>query len=415
MKKYKLAAALMACMIASVPFTSRTVRAEGVDYSQTIDSVPIRQYLTLKKDIAVPHIIFHYTLSPGVPISGSENTHEILAGPSGAVFKASQSPSLSVSFSPSDGVTSEENAPSGSTISFATPDNSDEVFAEKPLTLDLSGVTFPAAGIYRYVVTEQSVTEAGIVSDGANKRYIDVFVHKSDQTDDDVFVPGTAIVRLNDGAPDAEGKAEAAIKSTGFTSRYATNRLGFSKVITGNQSSANKYFKFTVKLNGSITEDSGRSLVEVSGEFDLHPSESMATLYDGKDMEEANNVGQYVTLSQLRQGKTFYIKGGQNVQLNGIPAGIAYEVTEEAEDYTPTVEVTGDTDCTVNDGNVADSALTDDTTLAFLNTLDGTIPSTGVTAAFAIPAAAMLTGVAGIILLAAKRIRSKKRKAWEGN
>ncbi len=414
MKKYRFAAALTAFLIASSSF-ALTARAANGDYSQIIDSVPIKKYLVMKKGISVPCVTFRYTLAPGQAVAGTDSTHEIMAGPAGALFASSQSTSLTVTFTPDDQPTSEASAPSGSTIQFATTNTSDEVFVEKALTIDLSGVSFPAAGIYRYVVTQQSSTAAGIIPDSTNKRYIDVFVHKSDRTDEDTYDPGSAIIRLNTGVPDADGKSPAAIKSTGFTNRYDTHNLKFTKSVSGNQASGNKYFRFTVKLDGRKASGDEDTRVRVSGTFDSQPTENMATLYDADVMAEANEDVEYVTLSQLREGRDFYIRGGQSILLTGIPAGSQYVVAENNEDYTPSVTVYGDQDCTADDNTVTDTSLTQDTSLDFVNTLNGVIPSTGMAAAFAIPAAAMLAGFAGIALLAVKRVRASKKKALEGN
>ena len=229
---------------------------------------------------------------------------------------------------------------------------------------------------------------------------------------------------MNNTAPDTEGKAGTSVKSTGFADRFATNSLDFSKDVTGNQASFNQYFKFTVKLTGNTSAENGGTRVMVNGSFDPQPGESMATAYDADVMAAANDGKitsdgdegiKYVTLSQLMEGKDFYIKGGQSVRLTGIPAGMGYEVTEDAEDYTPSAEVTGDDECTVADGSVTDDSLTRDTSLAFLNTRDGILPSTGIAAAFALPVAALLTGIAGITLLTVKRIRRIRQRASEGN
>ena len=301
---------------------------------------------------------------------------------------------------------------------------------EKDITVDLSGVTFPAAGIYRYIITEQTPEATGITYDSVNKRYIDVFVHKYDQGEDDKYVAYTAIVKLNDGAPDTEGKADAATKSTGFTNRYATDNLSFSKEVTGNQSSFNQYFKFTVKLTGSLSTVSGDTHVKLGGVFDAKPAESMATVYDGDVMARANSIEtfddegesiytkrSYVTLSQLIEGKDFYLKGGQSISLTGLPTGMGYVVTEAEEDYTPSVNVTGDEDCSIaeNKNSVTDVALTQNTNLAFVNERNGIIPSTGVAAAFALPVAALLAGIAGIALLVLKRLKGSNDNAAEGN
>lgn len=424
MKKYKLAAALAACVMVVSQLAVPNVAAAG----DTIDSVQIKKYLVIKKNVTSPTVSFTYTLASGTAIPATDTTHEIKAGPDGAVFASTGGTSMTVVFAPDDALTPESSAPSGSTIQFATADTSDEAYVEKDITVDLSGVTFPAAGIYRYIITEQTPEATGITYDSVNKRYIDVFVHKYDQGEDDKYVAYTAIVKLNDGAPDTEGKADAATKSTGFTNRYATGNLSFSKEVTGNQSSFNQYFKFTVKLTGSLSTVSGDTHVKLGGVFDAKPAESMATVYDGDVMARANSIEtfddegesiytkrSYVTLSQLIEGKDFYLKGGQSISLTGLPTGMGYVVTEVEEDYTPSVEVTGDEDCSKNENSVTDSALTQNTNLAFINERSGIIPATGVAAAFALPVAALLAGIAGIVLLVLKRLKGSNDNATEGN
>ena len=424
MKKYKLAAALAACVMVVSQLAVPNVAAAG----DTIDSVQIKKYLVIKKNVTAPTVSFTYTLASGTAIPATDTTHEIKAGPDGAVFASTGGTSMTVVFAPDDALTPESSAPSGSTIQFATADTSDEAYVEKDITVDLSGVTFPAAGIYRYIITEQTPEATGITYDSVNKRYIDVFVHKYDQGEDDKYVAYTAIVKLNDGAPDTEGKADAATKSTGFTNRYATDNLSFSKEVTGNQSSFNQYFKFTVKLTGSLSTVSGDTHVKLGGVFDAKPAESMATVYDGDVMARANSIEtfddegesiytkrSYVTLSQLIEGKDFYLKGGQSISLTGLPTGMGYVVTEVEEDYTPSVEVTGDENCSKNENSVTDSALTQNTNLAFINERSGIIPATGVAAAFALPVAALLAGIAGIVLLVLKRLKGSNDNATEGN
>ena len=424
MKKYKLAAALAACVMVVSQLAVPNVAAAG----DTIDSVQIKKYLVIKKNVTSPTVSFTYTLASGTAIPATDTTHEIKAGPDGAVFASTGGTSMTVVFAPDDALTPESSAPSGSTIQFATADTSDEAYVEKDITVDLSGVTFPAAGIYRYIITEQTPEATGITYDSVNKRYIDVFVHKYDQGEDDKYVAYTAIVKLNDGAPDTEGKADTATKSTGFTNRYATDNLSFSKEVTGNQSSFNQYFKFTVKLTGSLSTVSGDTHVKLGGVFDAKPAESMATVYDGDVMARANSIEtfddegesiytkrSYVTLSQLIEGKDFYLKGGQSISLTGLPTGMGYVVTEVEEDYTPSVEVTGDEDCSKNENSVTDSALTQNTNLAFINERSGIIPATGVAAAFALPVAVLLAGIAGIVLLVLKRLKGSNDNATEGN
>lgn len=80
---------------------------------------------------------------------------------------------------------------------------------------------------------------------------IDVFVYQSGNA----YVPKAVILRANENAPGTDGQSASADKSSGFTNRYETNNLGFSKSVTGNQSSVNKYFRFTVE------KDKGRKMM----------------------------------------------------------------------------------------------------------------------------------------------------------
>ena len=424
MKKYKLAAALAACVMVVSQLAVPNVAAAG----DTIDSVQIKKYLVIKKNVTSPTVSFTYTLASGTAIPATDTTHEIKAGPDGAVFASTGGTSMTVVFAPDDALTPESSAPSGSTIQFATADTSDEAYVEKDITVDLRRYVSGSRNIPLCNITEQTPEATGITYDSVNKRYIDVFVHKYDQGEDDKYVAYTAIVKLNDGAPDTGGKADAATKSTGFTNRYATDNLSFSKEVTGNQSSFNQYFKFTVKLTGSLSTVSGDTHVKLGGVFDAKPAESMATVYDGDVMARANSIEtfddegesiytkrSYVTLSQLIEGKDFYLKGGQSISLTGLPTGMGYVVTEVEEDYTPSVEVTGDEDCSKNENSVTDSALTQNTNLAFINERSGIIPATGVAAAFALPVAALLAGIAGIVLLVLKRLKGSNDNATEGN
>ena len=398
MKKCRFTAVLLAFLFASAYLPPKTVQAEG----DKIDSFEIKSYFVMKEDIPTPGITFSYSIAPGRGIAETDDTHEIVPGPDGAAFASSQN---TVSFTSDDRAMPEASAPSDSAIVFATPDNdTDEVYLEKTLTVDLSGVRFDSVGIYRYVITQEALNAAGVIPDSTGKRYIDVFVYQSGNA----YVPKAVILRANENAPGTDGQSASADKSSGFTNRYETNNLGFSKSVTGNQSSVNKYFRFTVRLTGSIASGSEGTPVIVGGHFDAHPSENMATPYDADVMSAANDVSGYVTLSQLQNGKDFYIKHGQDVILSGIPSGLGYEVTEDPDGYKPLVLAEGDTDCTTDGGAVSDNALTQNTTLEFTNTQSGIIPSTGVTAAFAVPAVFLLAGIAGTVLLAARRLRRIK-------
>ena len=101
------------------------------------------------------------------------------------------------------------------------------------------------------------------------------------------------------------------------------------------------------------------------------------------------------------QGKatgTFYLQHDQQIVIQGLPDGVAYDVTEVAEDYKSTAA--GVQDYT---NPVKGTTAKEDIKTSYLNTRDGMIP-TGV--AVAVAPFAALTAAAGAGILAVTR---KKR------
>lgn len=418
LKHLKKISAALVCLLAAVTFGGSVASAEGELPVEAVTSVPLKKYLVLPADASVPGVTFEFTLTPGTAQEGSATAHSVLAGPAGAVFGSSDDVSVSgnsafVSFSPSDAVTDEIDAPSGASIAFATSDTSDEAYAEKTLSIDLSGVTFTNTGIYRYIVTEQTVTYSGIVADSIPTRYVDVYVFKEE--DSDVFFPGAVIVRTSDAPLDADGNSDASVKSTGFTNWLVPHSLTFSKSVSGNQSSTNQYFRFTVSLTGNDVAGFDATRVYVTGSYDPAPSENMATAYDASVMRAANDTtlytdgsSRYVTVEQLKAGKDFYLRNGQSIVLSGIPEGMGYTVTEAHEEgYTASAQVTGDV-CTSNaSGTVTDESLEGNAAVAFHNVRNGVLPTTGIPAELGLPALVMLAAIAGGAVLVVRRRRNK--------
>ena len=123
---------------------------------------------------------------------------------------------------------------------------------------------------------------------------------------------------------------------------------------------------------------------------------------------------------------TFYLQHGNSVTLKGLPYGVSYTVTEEAEDYRPETEILSG-DVTTNEngsgggadimlGNlnqVRDTSMLTDTALQFTNTRAGIIP-TGL--ADSIRPALFGLGLAGALMLVlllqkAGRRRGKHERA----
>ena len=413
----KIILPLLLCLMAAGTFSARDVFAEGESSFEPITSVQLKKYLVMENDVPVPSLAFEYTLSSGDAVEGNASSHQILAGPSGAVFATTvgvtaDGTNAQMSFSAGDNVIAESSAPADSDIGFATSDStSDEKYIEKTLSIDLSGVQFTAPGIYRYIVAEQSSDDARIIPDANLYRYIDVYVF---QIEEGTFAPCAAIVRTDAGTTDAEGNTDPSVKSTGFTNRYQylTHSLTLSKTVSGNQASYNQYFKFTVTLTGGDPDTDGETHVLVSGTFDRQPAENMATAYSAEEMAQANGTdihseegSYYLTLSELREGKDIYLHAGQSIELSGIPHGAGYQITEAQEvGYTVSATVTGDP-ASVSERTVTDNSFEDDSAVAYNNERSGILPSTGISVRLALPAIVMLAGIAAVVLIRRRQKR----------
>lgn len=408
--------------------------------------VSFDKYLVMKNEATVPNVNFGLTVEP---ISDTEvkaataTTLAVMKGPTGIAFKsgvtdvtataatATDPASAIVAFKSTDATEPEANKESKSIV-FQTASTTDEKFAEKKVTLDLSGVSFSEPGVYRYKITETDSTGvAGVTNDTDSVRYLDVYVKNvttttgtgtDATTTDSLDIQGYFIHKGND-AP-VTGTADSTKKSTGFSNSYSTNDLEFRKVVTGNQGSKDKFFKITVKLTNPdnlIISDS--DIFQLSGTWTKTPTKNGATIYEAADMAAANNVTS-LTYSQLKgtDGYSFYIHDGELIELHGIPSGLGYTISEMEEDYTPSVAMnstgdvkTGDktaegTDIDTSANNsVTDSFLKSDAGVIFTNDRAGNIP-TGVLSTIAGSIGIVLIGIAGI---AGGMFCLKKKKSEE--
>ena len=253
----------------------------------------------------------------------------------------------------------------------------------------MTGVTFTEPGIYRYVITESDTNVLGVSNDSKTTRYLDVYVIDKDGK---LEIPEGGYV-LHTGIDDAIDQGEQSNKSAGFTNTYDTINLTFSKEVSGNQGSRDKYFAITVITTNLSDGDE----FNVSGSFDKTPTKTDATTYSDFS---SNNVTK-LTGAQLNAGYTFYLQHNQNVVIQGLPKGANYTVTEKKEDYTPSVTANEGTIAGTKDSVVVESA-SKDNTVAFTNTRNGVIP-TGVLLTVAPFAAIMAIGAVGILVMVGKK------------
>lgn len=404
--------------------------------------VTFEKYLVMKNEASVPNVTFELIVEP---ISDAEvkpatdDTLAVMKGPEGIKFKSGVSDvtvsdpvaasgttpakpaTASVAFKVND--TTHAEADKGSkSIVFKTTSTTDEKFAEKKVTLDLSGVSFPEPGVYRYKITETSSSGvAGITNDTNNVRYLDVYVKSettnTGETASDTLAVQGYFIHSDDTAPTAGVTADSTGKSTGFSNLYDTNDLEFRKVVTGNHGSKDKYFKITVRLtNSDNLKIADNDTFILTGNWDKTPSKTHSTIYDADTMKGdsthtggGNNRGS-VTYGDLKgEGYSFYIHDGQLIEIHGIPTGLGYVVTEVEEDYNPSVAMNTDGDVKTDDktgegtaidttvkNSVTDTYLKDDAGVVFTNDNAGNLP-TGLLSTVAGAAGLVVLGAAGVV------------------
>lgn len=405
------------------------------------------KYLVMESDAVVPEASFSFTIAAGeaVPANDQGTTIPVLAGVGAPKFllktntaetndNEGTDTAAKVNFSPADtdnsAVTINEiNMGIDKTVQFETSGNkNDEKYAQKKIAIDFTGVNFTEPGVYRYIITESEAADtqaAGVANDTQNTRVLDVVVVDSSAESTNklsisnyLFHESAADTPVK-GTGTAAGTATIASKSTGFTNKYKTYDLQFSKTVAGNQGSRDKYFKFDINITGA----KGAEITVDREHFSTSPESSTTTSYEAADMTAANTVDQDTDRigQQLKADAdgniqaTFYIRHGQSVKLMGLPKNAKYTVTETQEDYTPSVSVTeatgGDAAAVTNNNGIADQStgITGDTTAAFTNTRAGTIP-TGLISTVAVSAGIVLLGAAGVI---GGSVYLKKKKSEE--
>ncbi|MBR1385074.1 MAG: hypothetical protein IJ555_14900 [Ruminococcus sp.] len=376
------ASVLAAGIMAAVPMTA------GADVSITAQpdtsKFEFEKYLIMNIDATTPNISFDYKIEPVAAAPEG-----ISAGLGGAKFEGDDD-TATVTFATTDETVLDDNVDKNKTISIDNETNNERI-AIKALTVDLSDVAFTEPGTYRYQITETTANGTPVVYDTNNVKYLDVIVVNANVLDPNELKIETVILHNSNTASIAKED-----KVTGFNNKYITHDLSLDKKITGNQASKSKYFKFTVKLSNpsGFTPNSNDSF-RITGNHD--PSVTIG--------ENTYQNAATVTYSQLKTGLDFYLKGGQSLEINGLPDGVGYEITEDNEDYEPTITVSGDDeDVTANDeaAKVSDTALKSSTTVTFTNLKKGDIP-TGVILAVAVPAALSLVGFIGMVTILIKR------------
>lgn len=395
---------------AATNYTDLTVSSSTQNHLTTL-----KKYLVVDENATIPNKTFNFSVAAGSAIAATNNTVAVIPGP---VVTNAQSavtaPTITqtTAFAPTD--TTFTSAQSGDT---SVTLSSGQKYAKQNVVVDLDGVTFDEPGVYRYVLTEDAQTSP-YSNTGSNPLYLDVYVVNNTGTT--LKIDGY-VLHSDANAPASNATAGTAepsgnTKADGFENEYDTKNITVSKTVSGNQASKDKYFAFTVNIAGatagdkyvvSYADDNNASTADGNADTSISANPNAATTVINEDVTQPADltVGNDGTVSQV-----FYLQDGQRIVIRGLGKGVTYTVTENKEDYTPSVSVTGDADAADVDNTSGGTfgktgTVDDDITAAFTNTKEGVIP-TGVLLTIAPFAIGILLFGALIIFFIAKRRRN---------
>ena len=483
-KMLALAAATMLTVSSSpMAFGAGTVYSTIKDNTDAEKFTTLDKYFVMKKDAYIPAATFGFTIEPIEPTAAiaADTTNKrlaVLPGVDGVKLYVGDTESGTLSFDSNDTAILEDNKTDGDTPVFVTADTTDEKYVKKTVKISFEGVEFTEPGVYRYTITESGEnpgvengymgekTEGGTTTSVFNtKRTLDVYVEDAGKNVENTESPdnGKPMLKIAgytmyDGeitgatnankTPDkpettdvnefVDSKVDGATKDASITNIYGTQNLTFAKVVTGNQGSKDKYFKFTVKIKKliasgtSFTVDVSNANGTLPAEADLNAATNKA--YAGKlnleslvaDTTEAEANG-YTVESYVEDEKTYYsitaayyLQNGQYITIKDLPLGAEYDISEDAEDYTSIEMITKDLSFVNYDGQDGNDAFGDavsgtitdkDIYTGYTNDRSGAIP-TGIIASIAGPIILVGVGVVGVIVAF---ICIKKKKSEEEN
>ncbi len=413
MRKRNFLAVLASCAVMASMFSVTANAANYADENQAAGgNTTFTKYLVLDAEANVPNATFKYTIAAGTAIDGTADNMQVYAGKFAVNGKGEvTAPVVSdVTFTAGNSTT---DGADGDGIT----NDASKKYASQTINADFTGVKFDEPGVYRYIVTEDLNESQGVAVAGSIAKTLDVFVEDGGTGTLSVksyvlynTVINTAPEKNTTVDKNADKTAKDGKKTDGFVNTYDTNDLTLSKTVTGNQGSKDKYFKFEVTVKNAVA----------GTVYDVDLTNADGTVAENS-ATNADYIGKTnpTSITADDEGKataTFYLQNGQSIKILGLAEGTAYEIEETPEDYVPTAVITGDTERTADNSDVAlldnkvfDTELTEDTTVAFTNDRQGAIP-TGVILSVAAPVAIGVAVLGGIVFLF---VRNKKRDTEE--
>lgn len=325
------------------------------------------KFLKVKDGTTVPNVSFNFTISKGEPQSAGKDdkgnlTQEIKAG----ILPDSQADQKAMvgtaTFTSSN--TTNNSGSDAEAKQFQL--SAGEAFAEAPVKLDFSKVTYRSAGIYRYIITEDnpendSFTAAGDVKSKA----LDVYVIKNTNTNN---LEVQSLVLHKDPTRKVL-KQNTDTKEAGFLNEYNSHDLTFKKLTTGNQINPQDTFEFTLTLKNALKSTTFKVDTTHAGNQDV----KLITDGNGDGSVTVNLAkDQYVTVKGLNDGVDYTVK--EKVDSNNLTSNGYSLVSATFTAGDDNTDSNGQT-ITLNNGAIHDDSMKGNVNLDFTNDKGGTIPT----------------------------------------
>ena len=269
-------------------------------------TTPFDKYLVMDANANVPNVEFEFTIDAGTAVAATDSSPAIYAGivekTGGTVTKPTVT---NATFS----YNTDKNSTTAGLPTDTTTTTPNMKYVTKEVTVDFSGISFTAPGIYRYTITEVAPTQSGIAIQGTGTRTLDVYVeYKNNGSVEEPDYSDTELVVSHYVLHEGTGNPDSADKSLGFTNTYTTYDLTLAKTVTGNQGDRDKYFEFTVNITGAVA----------------------GTVYtvDLPDTDSYASNPETLTATEGSVTATYYLKHGQSIVIQGLTEDTKYTISE---------------------------------------------------------------------------------------
>jgi hypothetical protein len=237
-------------------------------------------------------------------------------------------------------------------------------------TITINLPTFTGVGVYTYPVTETDTNVAGITYATKLELKFTVIQGKDKDGNDALVIAGIAL-------------KQGSTKTDTIENLYDSGALKVGKTVTGNMGDRDAVWEFTITFKAP------------SGDKVL----STITIPEGTGKVTATKDKSAAAITKIEPGTGWetqtvyaYLKHGQSVEFDNLPAGVTYTV-EETPDNNYTTTKTNDA------GTIAKAALAD---AEFTNERDMVI-DTGVTLETSAYVLIMALALAGFVMLKVRR------------